>query len=1253
MATAGIVLLGIAILVLTRKTSRLLCIRVFAWVWLTVGTVWTGFDCAHAMSNLVWEVGADFRRAALEVSDAGKPGFTLLMPAETGVDFTNHLSDATIATNRLYEIGSGVAMGDVDGDGWVDVYFCGLERNNVLYRNLGNWRFEDFTARAGVACANQFSTGCALADLDGDGDLDLLVNSLGGGTRQFVNDGKGRFAEKIDSGLIRRFGATSMALSDVNGDGDLDLYVTNYRTDTLHDHPPGFRMSTRQLPDGTTVVEPKDRFATLLTADNIAAVEKGERDFFYLNRTNGFAALPWEGGIFIDEDGNALTTAPTDWGLSVIFRDFNGDGLPDLYVCNDYVYWPDRIWLNQNGKRFQALPRTAIRSASLASMPVDIADINRDGFDDILVADMLSPLREVRAWQRPDTLEGKVRWPIEDPNFRPEVTRNTLQLARGDGSFAEIAQLAGVFATDWTWGMAFLDVDLDGWEDLIFSTGSNHDLQDADMVEIIARSEGWKTVASRLKNQAKLPRLGLRSVALRNRRDLTFEDVSAAWNFDVVGVAQGLALGDLDNDGDLDVVINCLNSAGRVLRNNSPAPRIAIRLKGAGANTRGIGGKIKLSGGPITQTQEMIAGGRYLSSDDPMRTFAAGTNRVLDIAITWRSGKRTEIKGIEPNYIYEIHETASAIAVKPTPPQSLAPLFEDLSSRLQHVHVDAAFDDFARQPLLPRKLSTLGPGVTWSELDGDGFDELIIGGGKEGRAMVFRNNRKGGLTEWTQAALPKANHRDQTSMLVRHDPEGKPNLLIGESNWEDRDTNSPSFREIPLWTGDISPGLPAHPSGHSSTGPLAMADVDGDGDLDLFVGGRAVAGRYPEPASSRLLGRDGDKYRVLQEFPALGLVSGAIFFDYDGDGDSDLALACEWDSIRLFRNDWGKLIEITRPSGLSPFKGWWNAIAVGDFNGDGRPDMVASNWGRNWRTDQPAGMDIPVQIYFGDFAANGVIQTIMASLDPKLAKVTPWRERKVVTAVLPMSAERFPDHHAYGRASVRDLLGENTGSVRELQANALDSMVFLNRGDRFDAQPLPIEAQFAPAFGLNVADFDGDGNEDVFLAQNFFGIDAQTSRHDAGVGLVLLGDGRGSFRALGPRESGFTIFGEQRGSAVADYDGDGRADLVVAQRGGPAKLLRNARGKPGVRVTLRGPKENPTGIGAVVSLKCGERWGSPREVHGGSGYWSQDSATLIMATPVAPTLIRVRWAGGIVRDWPWPANARWVDVSLEAIQAKQ
>jgi len=1206
---------------------------------------------ALAASDLVWQTGPGYRFARLSAPKGSGPGFTLLTPAQTGITFSNRLTDATVARNRLYEIGSGVALGDVDGDGLVDIYFCSLEGANVLYRNLGNWRFEDVTAASGLVCSNQFSTGCVFADVYGEGHLDLLLNSLGGGTRLFRNDGKGHFTEQTESGLLRRFGATSMALADVKGDGTLDLFVCNYRTDTVLDHPPGLNVQVSQAPDGTLSVQPSGRFVVLPGRSGVPqVVERGEPSFLYLNRGGGqLLPVPWHVGLFVDEDGLALGEAPGDWGLSVLFRDLNGDGLPDLYVCNDFAHFPDRLWLNQDGRRFQAAPRPALRHTSLASMAIDAADINRDGFDDFFVADMLSPRRESRAWQRPEVMGGAGL--SEDPDIRPEVPRNTLQLARGDGTFAEIAVLAGVAATDWTTSALFLDVDLDGWEDLLLATGNKHDVQDADALGPLGRAASWQTPQARLAAFAALPPRAARSLALRNRHDLTFEDTSAAWGFNALGVAHGMALADLDNDGDLDVVVNCMNEPARIYRNNSPAPRVAVRLKGLGRNTRGIGARIKVSGGPVTQTQVMMAGGRFLSSDDPMRVFAAGAATRLEIEVAWRSGRRSLLTNAEPNCIYEIDEAGALPSANP-PPAPPAPLFEDVSSKLNHLHLDEPFDDFARQPLLPRKLSTLGPGVGWADLEGNGRDDLLVSAGKGGRLAVFRNDGQGGLVRAKDNPATQTAPRDQTSPLVFHPRAGPAQLIVGESNWEDADTNAPAFRGFALGP-DAAANLPsALASGRSATGPLALADVDGDGKLDLFVGGRVVPGRYPEPATSYLLHNDGHSFSVAQTFTNLGLVSGAVFVDFDGDGQPDLALACEWDSIRLFHNDHGKFTEVTAAFGLARFKGYWNGIAVGDFDGDGRLDLVASNWGRNWRTDQGPGPEAPVRLYYGDFAGDGVLGTILASLDPFLSKVTPWRDREAVAAAIPSLVARVPDHHAYGRASIQEVLGEKASIARELSATSFDSMVFLNRGDHFEARPLPIEAQFAPAFGVSVADFDGDGREDVFLAQNFFGVDAETSRQDAGTGLVLLGDGRGGFRALRPQEAGIAIYGEQRGCAVADFDGDGRVDLAVAQHGGPTRLFRNVRAAPGVRVSLRGSPDNPEAIGACVRLRWGDQLGPARELHAGSGYWSQDSSTLVLAAPAPPTGLEVRWPGGRQQLWSWPPGARAIVVSQAGAQAR-
>jgi hypothetical protein len=1209
---------------------------------------------AETRAAPIWQAGSGYRRAPVSFDSGGEAGFTLLGSQSTGVTFSNRLSEATVARCRLYEIGSGVALGDVDGDSWVDLYFCRLEGDNALFRNLGGWKFEDITAAAGVACPNQWSTGCALADIDGDGDLDLLVNSLGGGTRAFLNDGRGRFTETTGGGLFHRYGATSMALADADGDGDLELYVTNYRTNTLIDFPPGLKVDVAKRPDGGVMARPAERFIALPTRHGApVVVERGEVDILYLNRGGGaFAPVPWHTGAFRDEDDQGLREPPTDWGLSVIFRDLNGDGLPDLYVCNDFVAWRDRIWLNQMGQRFAALDRAAMRHTSLSSMAVDVADINRDGHDDLFVADMLSRQRKSRAWQRPDTLKhALLPWSSDDPNARIEVPHNTLQLARGDGTYAEIAALAGLADTDWTSCAVFLDVDLDGWEDLLLSTGNLHDLQDLDAITRIGRGPGWRTPELRVEAFGMLPRRPAPSLAFRNQRDLTFEDASTRWRFKQTGIAHGMALGDLDQDGDLDVVVNCMNEPARIYRNDCPASRIGVRLKGASGNTRGIGARIRVTGGPVTQTQEMMAGGRFCSSDDPMRVFAAGQAGELEIHVTWRGGKTSVVTRARPNSIYEIDEAGAEDARAPSPPKP-APLFEDVSSRLKHIHRDEPFDDFARAPLLPRKLSTLGPGITWADVNGDGHDDLLIPGGKGGRAALFKNDGRGGFAEWVDTPFPRLNSRDQAALIAFAPGDGPARFCIGESNWEDDAPHAPPFRAFALPPdpgATTRPVLPELSDGAFCPGPMAGADVNGDGRLDLFLGGRARPGRYPEPAPAYLLFGDEDGFRLAQSFPSLGLISAAVFVDFNGDGRPDLAVAGEWEPIRLFRNDHGRLSEVTRSFGLENTGGFWNGITAGDFDGDGRPDLAASNWGRNWRIDQPLDARGPVRLIYGDFNEDGALQTLLVSADSDLGKETPWRERSVVAAAIPAVATRAPDYHHYGRSGARELLGGGASKARELEAAVFESMIFLNRGDHFEPRPLPVQAQFAAAFGVSVADFNGDGNEDLFLAQNFFGVDPETTRQDAGIGLVLLGDGRGAFQALGPLESGISIPGEQRGSAVTDFDGDGRPDLAVGQHNGPTRLFRNRAGKPGVRVALRGGRGNPAAVGATVRLLFGERAGPLREVRAGGGYWSQDSTTLLLAAPETPTGLELQWPGGGRQRLAWPAGAKCVAVSTGGV----
>ncbi len=1244
----------------------------------------------YPASALDWKTIPGGRYAELPAPGHGRTGFTLLPPEATGVFFTNVVAQERHLTNQIYLNGSGVALGDVDGDGWCDIYFCGLDSPNKLYRNLGGWKFQDITEAAGVACPSLDATGAAFADLDGDGDLDLVVNSVGGGTHCFFNDGQGHFHESPTTGVLNPGrGGTSPALADMDGDGYLDLYVANYRTVTLRDQPN--TRFTFKLIDGQPVVtaingrpptgaDLTNRFNFKVVRGerglSLAQEENGEPDALYRNLGGGrFALVPFTGGAFSDEQGRPLAEPPFDWGLSVIFRDLNEDGAPDIYVCNDFKS-PDRCWLNDGRGRFRAIAPLALRHICLSAMGLDVADINRDGHDDIFVLDMLSPVHERRFNQRIDIKpEALSAGQIDN---RPQYPRNMLFVGRGDGTYAEVAQFSGLEATEWSWTPVFLDVDLDGYEDLLVATGFERDNMNVDALRQLEQMKREKSLSSleQLRLRRNFPRLVLPNLAFRNLGNLRFANVSAEWGFNTPVISQGTALADLDNDGDLDVVVNNFNSVAGLYRNETAAPRLAVRLKGNPPNTHGIGGKIEITGGPVRQSQQIVCGGRYCSCDDAVRVFAAGalTNE-LTIEVLWRSGTRSVVTGVKPNRIYEIAESevqgpkskvqspklkgsvvSGPLSVANTtdngqrttdhgplttdsnPQSAIAPHFQDVSLLLNHSHHEAPFDDFALQPLLPNRLSQLGPGVAWFDVDGDGWDGLLIGSGRGGTLAYYRNDGHGGFQRVDAAPFTDPVMGNQTTILGWR-AGGQAVLLSGSANFEAGQTNGTLARRYDPaghTVGDLLPGE------LSSTGPLAMADIDGDGELDLFVGGRVIAGRYPEPASSLMFRNHGGQFAPDEEnsrrLAKLGLVSGAVFSDLDGDGDPDLILACEWGPVRIFRNDHGTFTEVTDELGMGQYRGWWNGVTTGDFDGDGRLDIVASNWGQNTKYERYRRA--PLRLFYGDLDGNGTVEVIEAFFDPSLNKLLPLQPFHQVAAALPLVRERVGTCTAYAQAGLEEIYGDLLKGAKELQANWLESTVFLNRGNRFEARALPLEAQLAPAFAVCVGDFDGDGREDIFLSQNFFATQPETSRCDAGRGLWLKGDGRGGFQAVPGQESGILVYGEQRGAALCDYDGDGRVDLVVTQNGAETKLYHNLGARPGLRVRLKGPPGNPQGIGAVLRLGTADQPGPARELHAGSGYWSQDSAVAVLAAPGAPARLWVRWPGGKETSVPVPPGAK-------------
>ncbi|HEX5220096.1 MAG TPA: FG-GAP-like repeat-containing protein [Verrucomicrobiae bacterium] len=1173
--------------------------------------------------------------AALPVTGNTTAGFTMIPPSQIGITFSNVVARRSIHTL----IANGLAAGDVDGDGWCDLYFCSSDGTNALYRNLGNWKFDDITAKADVACSGQQSIGATLADVNGDGSLDLIVTARGGPNRLLLNDGKGRFTEDLSfPGRTSRLASTSIAVADVNGDGAVDIYICNYTTssylDTHLEIGPELSKEWQRVREGK---ELSPQFTNQFYVQDGSMHEKGEPDVLLLNDGRG-RFKPADVSCFTLPPGS-LQPGPLDGsGLAAQFRDINGDGSPDLYVCNDFQT-PDRFWLNDGQGRFALAPANTVRHTSSSSMVVDFADINLDGWLDFFVGDMLSRDHSRRMRQR--GLLQLTSPQINSYSVQPQYPQNTFYLNRGDNTFAEIAPFAGLAASEWTWGANFLDIDFDGYPDLLISCGNLQDLLDADAQ--IANAARVQTMQDMENFRRNLPVLKVRCQLFRNQGDLRFEEVSERYGFHAERPHGGMIVTDLDNDGDLDVVINNADGMPELYRNDGTAPRIAVRLRGRSPNTSGIGAKVKLIG-QKTQEQEVISGGRYASGGDYTLAFAARPDwSPYKLQVTWREGRVTEVPDVQANQFYVITEM-NTISATPRVVNKPNPLFEDVSTLLNHTNQENAFNDFEAQPLLPNRLSRLGPGVSWFDINGDGLDELFIGSSAGGSMGMFRNLGDGRFQPLNAADKQINSRRDQTSVLGFGAPSNGVTILIGASSWEEPEAKMALYVLKRKPNGDWEMG-PQVQHARNATGPLALADVNGDGNLDVFVGGRARFGRYPEPADSMLLLRDGQG-RLTDAGPMaagalnnLGMVSSAVFADFSGDGRPDLIAACEWGAIQILINTPNGFTNVTSAWGLDQFTGWWNGVATGDFDGDGRLDIVASNWGQNTKYEDTYDAQRPLRIYYGDFNEMGRIEIIEAHQDRVTRKWVPERDLTASAAAVPYLRGNTPTFQAFGEADLTRIYGDRLTNAAVVEARELRHLLFLNRGGRFEPVPFPPEAQLAPAFGVTAADFDGDGNDDVFLAQNFFSAQPETLRNDAGRGLLLLGNGKGGLRPLSAEESGIAIYGEQRGCAVSDYDADGRVDLVVAQSNNQTRLLHNRRSRPGLRVQLEGGPGNPQCVGAMIRAVTATGPGRAQLITAGSGYWSQDSSVLVITSVTPITGLQVRWPDGSTREYPVPPTS--------------
>jgi hypothetical protein len=1127
-------------------------------------------------------------------------------------------TDPRVWADRVHEfdvgaVGTGVAIGDYDNDGRPDLFVVSKTESCRLFRNLGGFRFEDVTERAGVGdkgeAARIWKQGATFVDVDNDGRLDLYVCRFNAPNLLYVNQGDGTFREEAAArGLAVKDASVMAAFCDYDRDGFLDVFIqTNLLDASLRPN--------------------------------------GQSDYLFHNNGDGtFTDVTAGSGIAGEAQGH-----------SAIWWDYDGDGWPDLYVANDFAQ-PDKLYHNNRDGTFTNVIDEVVPHMPFSSMGSDLGDVNNDGRIDFLVADMAATTHQkdqrTMAVARSNTVE-----PEDGSRRAPQVSRNALYLNTGTGRMLEAACLAGLAATDWTWAVRFEDLDNDGRLDLFVTNGMHREVTNADLIQRIALAA---SPDEKVALERSSPVLAERHLAFRNLGDLRFEDVSEAWGLDQRGVSFGAAFGDFDGDGNLDLVYSNYRKGLTFLRNDSDTGhRIVVALRGTRSNRFGVGATVRLETAAGPQVRTLVLARGVLSSSEPILHFGLGDEaRIRRLTVCWPSGHVQAFADLAADLRYTITEP-SAPASPAAPPPPPAGQFREVGGALGFALLsrEPVIDELAGQPLLPWRLNRAGPALAVADLHGDGRDDVVVGGTSLGPARLLRAVAAGRFAEPTPLEVEPGPVDDGPLLAFDADGDGNIDLLLTKGG-NSLQAEAPGYRARLLLNdgrgrfrpapADALPPLPI------SAGAAAAADFDRDGRLDLFIGGRLVPGRYPEVPRSALLANRGGRFEDVTDALApglsrVGMVTGALWSDVDGDGWPDLLVTLEWGQVRYFHNNRGRgFEEWTERAGFSAAgTGWWTSIAAADFNNDGRIDYVVGNVGLN--TPYRASADRPAVLFYDDFRGDGSVQLVEASYEGD--RLYPWRARRDLGASIPSILKRFPRNDTYARATLGQILGEERlARAPRVAATELRSGVFLSQPDgTFAFQPLPRLAQVAPVQGLVAGDFDGDGNADVYAVQNSYAPIPSVGRFDGGLSQLLRGDGRGGFLAVGAAESGLVVPGDAKALAVADFDGDGWPDFLVSRNNSTTLAFRNAGvgDQRSMRILLKGPPGNPSGIGARVSVTRSDGSIRVQEVYASAGRYSQSTAAgfigYVSSNP--PRHLRVDWPSGAMTEKAIPAGESAVEIS--------
>ncbi|MCA9540186.1 MAG: VCBS repeat-containing protein, partial [Myxococcales bacterium] len=1096
------------------------------------------------------------------------------------------------------------------------------EGGGRLYHNRGEMRFEDVTVAAGLP-EDGWTTGPAFVDYDGDGDLDLFVGRYAEPCRLFRNDG-GKFTDVApEVGLALSRATVAAAFADFDRDGDLDVYLVTNRQSPAEpiSGQPILRDGQLEIPDVH-----KEYLTVLMRDGKPVIANAGQADHLLRN----------DGGKFTDVSA-ATGIDGFEMGLSARFWDYDDDGWPDLYVSNDF-FGADRLYHNERG-RFVLVTGDALPHTPWFSMGVDAADVDGDGRLDFFATDMSGTTHFKQKLSMGDMSDDG--WFLDAPWPR-QYMRNALYINTGTRRFAEAAYIAGMANTDWTWSPRFGDLDEDGRIDLFVTNGMTRDFSDSDIRRRLKAEGKWQSgdlsvwEAAPPRNEANL--------AFRNRGDLRFEPAGGPWGLDAVGISFGAALGDLDGDGDLDVVVNDFEAPARVYRNRSAGShRLHVRLEGPAGNRFGIGALVSVTTADGRQVRDLPVTSGFMSANEPVIHFGLGGQAMIDsIEVRWPDGLRQAVEGGPADQLLVIrHPAKAAERQEPAAPQ---PDFVATQAFADYAHRERPFDDFAKQPLLPFRHSARGPGFAWGDIDGDGDDDLYIGGAAGSAGTLLR--REGDRMEPVMGGpfAFDAESEDLGAVFLDVENDGDLDLYVvsGSVEVEPGDERLRDRLYLNRGDGNFDKSDGRVPHVHDSGAVVAAGDFDGDGDLDLFVGGRVVPGAYPLTPNSRLLrNEDGALVDVTDAVaPGLGtvgLVTGAVWLDADADGRLDLAIATEWGPVHLWRGGDKGLTDATAAAGLGDRLGWWGSLAMADIDEDGDPDLIAGNVGLNTRYH--ASADHPTLLYYGKFD-DGPPRIVEADYED--TTLYPVRGRSCSSAAMPELADRFPTFSDFARAELTTIYSpEKLAAAQRFVANTFESGVWLNDGvGKFEWRPVPRAAQLAPVRAIVANDFDADGHLDLYLAQNDYSPQRETGRFDGGIGAMLRGLGDGTFALVDAAQTGVAVGGEAAAAGLVFLNDDGLADLVVAINDGPLLgwVRRPDSAGKAVRVRLKGPAGNPTGTGAAVIATLDD--GSTRTAwigagSGGLGASAPEVSFGLGAQSI--TGIEVRWPDGKTSQHPAPS----------------